>query len=293
MNVLMQLNRVFSPRGYIHLGKEYFLKLSSFKRCRLTPTLFVVGAQKCGTSSLHAYLDEHPEIFMSKPLKEPGYYVPWTVIQSYYKARNRLFQNKSDLLIRGILNGYKGQKYIGESSTFYTNGEWNISQTDWENNSMDSGAIKLIYIMKNPIERLISHYLHVCRNANYSGDFNEFISDNKEALLISSYGHQINSYLSYLSKEQLLLLNFESFINEPQQTLDSVWQFLRLDGHRIKNTYKQNASPRSQAELREAIRIKPITYEAIRSALDADRKLLETFASPDLIDWDYSNRYAF
>ena len=39
------------------------------------PNLFVIGAMKSGTSSLHKYLGEHPQIFMS-PEKEPGYFVP-------------------------------------------------------------------------------------------------------------------------------------------------------------------------------------------------------------------------
>ena len=291
MNSWNSISKRFRPLGYLHLGGEHFFNLSAFRKERITPNLFIIGAQKCGTSSLHAHLDDHPDIFMSKPLKEPGYYVPWQVIQSYYQAKNRVYNDKSDLLVHGMLKGYRGERYFGESSTFYTNGQWNITKDVWRSNNINMRDIRLIYIMKNPIDRMISHYLHVQRHTGFSDDFNTFIESKEEAITISCYGHQISTYLDYFSRDQLFLLNFESFISNPQDALYGICNFLQIRPNAVEQIYKQNVAPENQEELRRSIRINDSTYKKIRLALDVDRQLLKQFAADNLIDWDYSNRY--
>src|SRR2546423_14835693 len=40
------------------------------------PNFFIAGAPKCGTSSMHDYLSQHPECYMSEEMKEPGFFNP-------------------------------------------------------------------------------------------------------------------------------------------------------------------------------------------------------------------------
>ena len=55
----------------------------------------IIGAQKSGTTSLHNYLDKHPDIFMSKPFKEPRYFMPFSFVKKYYKEQKNPIYLKS------------------------------------------------------------------------------------------------------------------------------------------------------------------------------------------------------
>ena len=52
-----------------------------------TPNFVIIGAQKSGTTSLYEYLRAHPDVFMSSPLKEPGYFLGPDVVPQFWKRR--------------------------------------------------------------------------------------------------------------------------------------------------------------------------------------------------------------
>ena len=62
-------------KNNLYLFNGYYLDRSKFKIKRIKINLFILGAQKCATTSLHNYLCSHPSIFMSNPIKEPGYFI--------------------------------------------------------------------------------------------------------------------------------------------------------------------------------------------------------------------------
>ena len=117
------------------------------------PNLFVIGAMKSGTSSLHYYLAAHPQIFMSDP-KEPSYFAvssrsksasPQIATQSYCRSEEeylRLFENA------------QGATIIGESSTNYTKLN-SFTQVPQRIAAFQPDA-RFIYIMRDPLERTIS-----------------------------------------------------------------------------------------------------------------------------------------
>jgi hypothetical protein len=104
------------------------------------PNLFVPGAAKSGTSSLHEYLNQHPQIFMSSA-KEPHYF------------------SREDRFARGIeeyarlFDGGEHCAFRGESSTTYM-----ISRKAVERIGAFIGKPHFIFILRNPIDRIYSHY---------------------------------------------------------------------------------------------------------------------------------------
>ena len=65
-------------RDIVKINKRFLFDKKRFRFLDLSkvkPNLIILGSQKCGTTSLHNYLNEHPDIFMSTPIKEPGYYM--------------------------------------------------------------------------------------------------------------------------------------------------------------------------------------------------------------------------
>ncbi len=291
MITLKQLRGFVQPIGYIFLGGESFFDLWRLKKKNLGPRLFIIGAQKCGTSSLHTYLKEHPEVFMSTPLKEPGYYVPWKIIKAYYKRKNNYLLSRSDLLRRGMLRGYKNERYIGESSTFYSNGDYNISKNTWLKNNINVEELRIIYLMKNPIERIISHYFHTCRHNDFEGDINKFVRVNKEAIGISRYGHQISTYFDYLNKNQILLLKFENLVNQPQAVMEKVYSFLELPSIVHESFGVFNAAPENQQNERTKIKFEKEIFDLILEAIAEDRKILKRYTSLSDFEWSYSDYY--
>jgi len=107
------------------------------------PNLFVIGAMKSGTSSLHATLAAHPQIFMCRK-KEPDYFIEqcnWSRGERWYLS---LFARAGDKPI------------IGESSTGYTQAP-RFHGVPQRIRGFRPDA-RFVYIMRDPIERTISHY---------------------------------------------------------------------------------------------------------------------------------------
>ena len=105
------------------------------------PNFFIPGAAKSGTSSLHELLDTHPDISMSNE-KEPVYW------------NNKLFNEFENLEISRYLNLFEQDvKIKGESTTSYMYYESFIRNI--KNNFQQSP--KFIFILRNPIDRYISH----------------------------------------------------------------------------------------------------------------------------------------
>ena len=107
------------------------------------PNLFVIGAMKSGTTTLHEYLGSHPEICMSDR-KEPGYFV-----EEYG------WSNGVDWYLRQF-SGDGKEKYLGESTTDYTKLP-RFKGVARRIAEFNPGA-KIMYLLRDPIERTISHY---------------------------------------------------------------------------------------------------------------------------------------
>ena len=108
------------------------------------PNLIIIGGLKCGTTSLHHYLSLHPEIAMSRP-KELNFFVAelnWPLGRDWYAAH---FDPKAPVR--------------GESSPHYTNSPAFAGVADRMRDILGE-AVRLIYVVRDPIDRMLSHYLH-------------------------------------------------------------------------------------------------------------------------------------
>jgi len=104
------------------------------------PNLFIVGAPKCGTTSMHTYLGQHPEIFMCEP-KEPYYFLTDMLHKDRYntKAYFALFKKA------------KNVKYAGESSVVYL-----YSRTAAKKIHCFCRTARIIIMLRNPVDLLYS-----------------------------------------------------------------------------------------------------------------------------------------
>lgn len=185
------------------------------------PNLFVIGSMKSGTTSLHEYLDTHPQIAMSQ-MKEPGYFV----------EQLNLHQGEDWYL--SLFDRDGRYRYVGESSTHYT--KLPDYQGVPERIHRFNPDARLIYIMRNPFERVISHYWHAVRGVHHGGELQPLLKavhKKPEYLAYSDYATQLEPYFALFGKDAVLTLTFESMIEDPQHELDRIYHWLDIPPHPV------------------------------------------------------------
>ncbi len=212
----------------------------------MRPNLFIIGSMKSGTTSLHNLLAQHPDIFMSTD-KEPGYFVP------------ELNLHQGEQWYLDLFKDARGVRYSGESSTHYTKSP-HFSGVP-ERIKLFAPEAKLIYVMRDPLYRAVSHYYHNLRKSSngYNPAFElEFrnmhsaFSANTEYFDISYYAMQIQLYLEYFDLDQMYLMTFENLRDQTKQNIEDLLSWLGVDTTRIDAVAlpKNNTKPDQFERLR-------------------------------------------
>ena len=170
---------------------------------RTFPNLFIIGAMKAGTSSLHEYLHLHPEIFMSR-FKEPQYFAP-------HRTRNGLPWGQGnpcpepgiDWYLR-LFDDAGDVKYAGESSVSYT--AVPVLSGCHERIYAFNPEARLIYIMRDPVERTVSHYWHNVAGGWEDRDMLAAVKRLKDYTARSHYAMQLRPYINTFGRDRVHLL---------------------------------------------------------------------------------------
>lgn len=179
----------------------------------------IIGAQKCGTTSLAAQLAEHPEICFCKK-KEPGYFhrtQDWEAgLESYHK----------------LFSPTHGQ-ICGEASTMYT------FLPEWQDTPLRlfeyNPELKLLYIMRNPVERVMSNYAHDLVRGHVKTPPEIAVFQDPAYINRSRYGVQIRPYLALFKRENILLLLFEEYVANQPATLKTIAEFLGVSASPVED----------------------------------------------------------
>lgn len=169
---------------------------------------------KCATTSLHYYLSQHPQIFMSRK-KELNFFVQeenWSKGVDWYRSQ-----------FTGMAN------ISGEASPHYTNFPFYAGVP--ERMAAVVPEAKLIYSLRDPVERTISHYVNNFANNREHRTFAEAMTDfhNNPYLNRGLYSMQLEQYLNCFPRSQILVLTQEELYAERQKTLAAVFRFLAVD----------------------------------------------------------------
>lgn len=190
------------------------------------PNLFIIGAMKAGTSSLHEYLHQHPQIFMSR-FKEPQYFSPHTTRWGLRWGQGnpcpepgsdwylRLFADAGDVL------------YAGESSVSYTAAPW-VVDCDKRIYAFNPDA-RLIYLLRDPVERTISHYWHFVADGREDLDLMTALRRREEYRSRSDYARQLRPYLKTFGSDRIYVLTLEELTADPASTFRRLFNWLGVD----------------------------------------------------------------
>jgi len=179
------------------------------------PDFIIIGAMKCATSTLHDQLSKQSGIFMTVP-KEPFFFSNdevWAKGGNWYSG-----------LFRAALEN----DLCGESSTHYTKLP-TYPMTVSRMRTMVPHA-KLIYIIRHPIDRLISHYIHLWTEKETNLPIDSAIQSCSELIEYSKYAMQIRPFLETYGTANLLLVFFEHLLSDPQRELSRICHFIGYKG---------------------------------------------------------------
>lgn len=177
------------------------------------PNFIIIGAMKSGTTTLHHKLDMHPGIGMSRS-KEPNFF------NQYYNRGVEWYKS----LFTGDFQLY------GEASPNYTKAQ---SYPDTARNMYATiPDAKLIYIVRDPIERIYSHLHHnLYRDRLQPDEVDHVVLNNPEYIKTSSYYYQASQYLQYYSLDKILFLSFEELKKDSNAILRRICDFLGVDAY--------------------------------------------------------------
>ena len=196
------------------------------------PNLLIVGAAKSGTTSLHNYLKQHPEIFMSNH-KEPHFLINKEI------GENRIPKGVKKLNeYSSLFDGSDTFKYRGESSAMYLQFP-NIAIKNIK--KYLEKDLKIIIMLRNPIDRAFSGYQHVKRfNVDEELTFEQALEVCEDRYFkqtsltpATRYIH-IGMYYDFVKKfmhsfsDQIHIIIYDDFITDTQNELSKVFSFLKV-----------------------------------------------------------------
>ncbi len=179
------------------------------------PDFIVIGAMKSATTTLHEQLARQPGVFMSRP-KEPNFFSDDAVYARGWGWYSTHFRAARPGALRG------------ESSTHYTK----LPTFPWtvERMRRDVPRIKLIYVMRHPIDRLVSQYVHELTAGRVRASLLEAVHQHPELIDYSRYAMQLEPFLGTFGFVNILPVFFARLVSASQQELERIGRFLALDG---------------------------------------------------------------
>lgn len=190
------------------------------------PTLLVVGAMKCATSALHAFLDAHPQVAMS-PLKELNFFngperAPhpredrWWVEGQWHRGvgwYSRQFDPSADAR--------------GEASPAYTSPSYPWTA---ERIAAVLPEARLLYLVRDPVDRAVSQYAHHHRDRTEPrGPAEALLDPGSQYVARSRYVDRLQPYLRHFRREQVHVVVQERLLRDPRSAMAGVYAHVGVD----------------------------------------------------------------
>jgi Sulfotransferase family len=234
------------------------------------PNFFIVGSGKSGTTSLYFYLDQHPQIYMS-PIKEPSFFDSEARPEYFTPAMRpsvRKHMAEASSYIRGpmsekrlwgpvaewddyrqLFRNVRDERAVGEASAHYL-----YSKTAAANIASGIPSARILMILRNPVERAYSQYLHAVTNGLVRRSFAEQLRISlrpssegmgvlRPHLEYGLYSEQLERYLAVFPREQLKVFLYEEW-SDKAALLRETFRFLGVDNSFHVDFTRKHMEPR-------------------------------------------------
>ena len=256
--------------------------------------LMIVGAQKAATTSLFDFLSGAEGVVGARP-KEPHFFSTAGDWRNRLDAYHRIYGDQAGAI-------------RCEASTSYTFFPHRRLQL-WRDIHAYNPAMKIIYVVRRPIDRILSHFRHSVRRGYARGDIRRFVLDYPLPLAISRYHTQIAPFVETFGRESVLLLDFDELVSMAAATRDRIAGFAGLDPaalaalasphsnrvgtvrhHRLQSVpaiggLLDALTGRGRARRAAGAAMPPDLAAAIERALELEVRALERLMERDLSHW--------
>jgi hypothetical protein len=181
------------------------------------PSFIVIGAMKGGTSSLHHYLRQHPEICMAST-KETDFFIEARNYDRGLEWYRSLFADHGKVCGEASPNYSKRHRHRGVPARLHR---------------LIPDA-RLIYILRDPIDRIVSHYSHnraLGRERRTLAEAVSAKSYRNNYVRTSMYQFQLSAFLRCFPLEKVLIVTTEDLKEEQAETLKRIFRFIGVDPH--------------------------------------------------------------
>lgn len=198
------------------LKGDHAQDVEALRKKGLLPNFIIIGAAKSATTTLTTILPRHPDFFISKP-KEPKFF--GRCYDKGWQWYGRLFSDG------------RNKAFRGEGSTMYASQLQGFRHAP-ELMRLYLPDLKLIYVVRNPLDRIVSQWRHVKGRHPDTSDFSELLRSRHLRKLVvgcSLYHMQLERYRAHYPDNQIHCLTFEDLVRDPKGTLRSLLGFLGAD----------------------------------------------------------------
>lgn len=205
------------------------------------PNFLVVGAAKCGTTNLFNSLIQHPDIFIPE-IKECRYF------SQIKQKRKNPYNGKNSIYTDVIDSAEKYYSLFENTEEYKARGDISNDYLYYFQNSVEQikrelgNEIKIIIILRNPVERAFSQYLHFIREEETSATFEEMLKNEEQwyntdtwwCFFLKDVGLYYEGVKTYMEKfPHIKIFIFEEFIKNQDAFFKEICNFFEID-----NTFK-------------------------------------------------------
>ena len=231
------------------------------------PNFLIIGAMKSGTTALYYYLEQHPQIYMS-PVKEPNFFAFEGERMDARLPGDPKGINRSSVTdieeYRLLFSRASDEKALGEASHWYL-----YSSKAVERISYYTPDIRIIAVLRNPVERAYSHFLHSFRTQTEPLDnFARALEEEERGLRNQAhsedyvgrgfYSRQLKRYYETFDPSQIRVYLQEDLNTAPVETLQDIFRFLEVDKTFVPHiSLKHNVSGLPKSKLLDNLLRRP------------------------------------
>ncbi|GAA0224891.1 sulfotransferase [Methylophaga marina] len=187
----------------------------------------IIGAQKCATTTLFDILNKHPQLEGCAE-KEPGFFAKknW---QSSLNSYHQLYKERDGAIYFEASTQYTFYPHIDNKNLIADLYQYNPN-------------LKFIYLVRSPIDRIISSYIHGYQREFIKKDINQELMNNPFFIDISMYATQIRPYIKMFQRENVLVIDFDDFTSDQYKVVNQVCQFLNIELETSMLTQNQHSN---------------------------------------------------
>ncbi|MBU2888845.1 sulfotransferase [Celeribacter halophilus] len=223
------------------------------KKRRPEPDFIIGGAPKCGTTSLHFILDQHPDIAL--PIDEVNYFDaddPFNWPDLFFERNGHLDYRNPAPNNAETRNWYHAKyealgnvRLLGEDSTRYL-----FSPMVPHRVAQRLPDAKIIFMLRDPVKRAYSEYWHAMKMMRVTTSFEGALTALPQIVSGSTYAPHLSHWINVLGKDRVHVVLLEDFQKDRQLVMNGIANFIgvepfSLDGHELwfnKTSYP--SSPR-------------------------------------------------